>query len=222
MSFVEHHFVTGAETPLYRALLYDYIVGSNGVFLRSQREGLEVTLPVQPCVIRGLAEVEPMVQFAYRPVPAALMQYVLDCAQAAHDEEGRLLEILFHLSWDLDHWELTVPEQRQTTASVVPLDDGPQSSYAKALIELHSHHDMPAFFSGTDDHDEQGFRIYAVLGRISSRPELLVRVGCQGVHMIIPASLIFDLPEGTIDASLARHDDEEEEQDREGEEEEHE
>jgi hypothetical protein len=36
---------------------------------------------------------------------------------------------------------------------------------------------MKAFFSGTDDADEQGFRLYGVLGSIFERPTFMLRVG---------------------------------------------
>ncbi len=214
MSFVEYHFVTQPPLPPYRSALYDYLVGANGVFLRSRREGLEVVLPVAPAEIRGLVPVEPTVVFTYPRVPAALVQYILDQALAAHDSQGRSVEMLFHLTFRRDHWILSIPEQIQTAASVTLLDDGPSSSHATALIEVHSHHDMHAFFSHTDDRDERiGFRINAVLGRIFTRPEVLVRVNCEGIHQILPATHVFDLPETIIDASLTWTDEGEEEPD---------
>jgi hypothetical protein len=125
---------------------------------------------------------------------------MLDEALGAHDGEGRPVESLFHLEWR-GYWHLTIPKQRRTASTVIPFDDGATSSYASALIELHSHHDMRAFFSSTDDRDETGFRVYAVIGRIFTCPELLVRIGCEGVHWIVPATEIFDLPQTIIDAA---------------------
>ena len=202
MNFVEHHLITGGGLPPYSASLYDYLVGANGVFLRSRREGLEVILPVTLCEIRGLARVTPLVRLTHPRVPASLVQDMLEEARCAWDAEGRPVEMLFHLSFWQDHWQLSVPEQEQTPTSVLPLVDGPGSSYATALIDLHSHHEMGAFFSSTDNRDEmKGFRIYAVLGRISSRPELLVRAGCEGAFLVIPATHIFELPDGVVDAA---------------------
>jgi hypothetical protein len=39
----------------------------------------------------------------------------------------------------------------------------------KSFIEVHSHH-HESFFQQTDDKDEQGFRLYGVLGTIFNRP----------------------------------------------------
>ncbi len=39
---------------------------------------------------------------------------------------------------------------------------------------------MPAFWSATDNHDEQGIRLYGVMGRLDSVPEMKLRVGVCG------------------------------------------
>ena len=44
-------------------------------------------------------------------------------------------------------------------------------------MDIHSHNNMNAFFSRTDDRDEKAARVYAVVGRISSFfPEIKVRI----------------------------------------------
>src|SRR5439155_12507382 len=51
-----------------------------------------------------------------------------------------------------------------------------------AIVEVHSHHAMRAYFSATDDRDETGRRIYGVLGRLDGpQPEIALRVasGCN-------------------------------------------
>lgn len=117
MNLVEHHLVTGSELPRYSASLYDYLVGGNGVFLRSSREGLEVILPVSLCEIRGLAPIEPFVRLAYPRVPASLVQEMHEYALSARDAEDRPVEMLFHLEWWQDHWRLNIPDQEQTTCA---------------------------------------------------------------------------------------------------------
>ncbi len=57
-----------------------------------------------------------------------------------------------------------------------------------ALVEVHSHHALPAYFSGTDDRDETARRVYGVLGRLDTpSPELALRVatGCRP-HAVEP------------------------------------
>ena len=52
---------------------------------------------------------------------------------------------------------------------------------AGVVAEFHSHGTSRAFFSKTDDRDEQGFRIYGVARRLdATEPELSLRVGVYG------------------------------------------
>ncbi len=51
-----------------------------------------------------------------------------------------------------------------------------------ALVEVHSHHAMGAYFSATDDPDETARRVYGIMGRLDSPlPEIALRVatGCK-------------------------------------------
>ncbi len=85
-----------------------------------------------------------------------------------------------------------------TPGSVHPLDpDDP--ACAQALCELHSHNTMPAIFSATDDAEESfGFRIYAVIGKVDTAPEIRVRIGVYGHLLEIPPEWVFDLPDAFL------------------------
>ena len=64
------------------------------------------------------------------------------------------------------------------------------------VAEFHSHGSLPAFFSATDDRDEQGFRIYGVTGRLDTvEPELSLRVGVYGHFAPLEWSRVFDGPD---------------------------
>jgi PRTRC genetic system protein A len=109
-------------------------------------------------------------------------------------------EVLFHLLYDTSErkWTLVTPEQIQTEMSVKPVDDSPASSYAQAVIEVHSHHRMSAFFSEQDDRDEQGFRLYGVIGNLNKEgncPSLRLRAGVYGSFHEVPAEWVFEMPD---------------------------
>jgi hypothetical protein len=53
---------------------------------------------------------------------------------------------------------------------------------------------MAAFFSPTDDRDEGGFRFYAVIGRLLTRPELRLRLGMYGDFWEVPVTALFTDP----------------------------
>ena len=63
------------------------------------------------------------------------------------------------------------------------------------VAEFHSHGRHRAFFSATDDRDEQGFRVYGVVGCLDApEPELALRVGIYGHFSPLSWSQVFDGP----------------------------
>jgi len=185
--------------------LYNYAFASNGVFVEARRPGLEICAQLAPCEIRGLLPVEEKFTLAYPRVPDFYLDAMLDLSVSACIQKGKHVEALFHLIWNEpeNRWRLDQPEQIATSGSVRPTQDGEGSSYQLALIEVHSHHSMGAFFSSADDADEQGFRIYGVLGNIFSEPKIRVRVGCFGHFWELPAEIFFDMPKSIQDARLS-------------------
>lgn len=195
--------------PMKEGMLYEYILASNGVFLHARRTGLEVMLqvaaPWSPALcVRGLQPAQAVIECDYPKVPLNLTRRMLELSREARDGDGHTVEKLFHLVWleTESRWLLVVPEQEQTATSVKPVGQstGPGSSYDRAFIEVHSHHNMSAFFSGTDDKDEQGFRIYGVFGTIFNRPIMRLRIGVYGQFWEVPANDFFDLGEEIQDA----------------------
>ena len=187
--------------PPIAAALYEYVMAGNGIFIRGARREFQAQFCIQPCTVRGLVELGPSLELNTPHVPREMISEMLRRACAARDRQGRPCEIVFHLEFsESGVWQCHVPEQNQSPMRAKPSDDSPTSSYARACIELHSHVDMHASFSSLDDQDEQGFRIYAVLGCISTTPVLRVRVGLYGYRHDIPAKWIFDLPPGIGDA----------------------
>jgi hypothetical protein len=100
-----------------------------------------------------------------------------------------------------DTWHLAIPPQRQSAGSVV-VETEPPPDYpaSEVLLELHSHHTMTAYFSRTDDADEQGFRLYAVLGTIDQQPSVRLRVGVYGSFWELPITTVFEPLPGVVDA----------------------
>lgn len=190
----------GPESP---SVLYDYIFGADGVYIHASKPDLEATVLVSPAYIAGLAPVPEGASFDLPRVPAKYVASMLYLAREACIKEGSPIEALFYLIWleDEQRWRLDQPEQIRAHSSVRPVNEDEGSGYRLASIEVHSHHQMEAFFSGTDDNDEQGFRIYGVIGEIFSQPKLRVRVGCFGHFLEIPADQIFEMPAGIEDAN---------------------
>ncbi|HEY0005940.1 MAG TPA: Mov34/MPN/PAD-1 family protein [Pyrinomonadaceae bacterium] len=179
-----------------RAQLFEFILAAGGVYVRGHRDLMAATFCIGYCEVKGLPEVEEELRFDFERVPREHLEWML-----MHARREALVdrEILFHLCMEKDTWAVTIPPQKQSVASCEPLDDGPDSSHTRALIDVHSHHRMRARFSSVDDAAEQGFRIYAVMGNVLKEPEIRVRVGLYGYFWEIPASWVFEMPDGLVD-----------------------
>ena len=85
-------------------------------------------------------------------------------------------------------WRVSVPKQ-QASAGRVSYRGGSEPTI---VLDLHSHHEMDAYFSSTDNRDEQGCRFYAVIGCIYSRPEIRLRLGLFGDFIELEPALLFE------------------------------
>jgi PRTRC genetic system protein A len=192
---IGHVFAEQGE-PAPVGQLYDFIMAANGVFVRAARAEFEVCNLIGRCEVRGLSRLDERFDFNLPRVPEDLVAAMLE--EAA--EEGRRgLEVLFHLLFEAGEWALWTPTQEQSHARCKATEDGDGSTHQRAVIEVHSHHSMPARFSGTDDADETGFRLYAVVGNLFERPEITLRVGVYGYMKEMPARRVFEMPAGLRD-----------------------
>ena len=149
---------------------YDYVLGSGGVYVQSQNANLAARVPVAPAKVRGLAPATEKVQLTHGPIPAGLFELGLRWLQETPGTER-----FFAVRWDGDAYRVVVPEQTGTASSLT------YRPPAGVVAEFHSHGKTRAFFSATDDRDEQGFHIYGVVGKLDTPwPELRLRVGVYG------------------------------------------
>ncbi|MDT8306615.1 MAG: Mov34/MPN/PAD-1 family protein, partial [Anaerolineae bacterium] len=134
-------------------------------------------------------------------IPGRLLAAVLADARQARRPDNVLNERLYHFYHDGGRVRVVKPPQRATPASVVAAE----SDSTGLLLDLHSHGHMSAFWSSTDDGDEQGFRAYGVIGRLDERPEIRLRLGVYGVWFPLPASELFADIGGFVDAYARKH-----------------
>ena len=163
---------------------FDYVLGSGGLYVQSQGAHLTVRVLVAPYEVRGLAPVSEIVELAHGPIPAGLFELGLRWLREDPDTER-----LFAVRWDGRDYRPVVPEQEGTASSLT------YRPPAGVMAEFHSHGSSRAFFSKTDDGDEQGFRIYGVVGHLDTdRPELSLRVGIYGHFAPVDWPQVFDGP----------------------------
>ena len=164
---------------------FDYVLGAGGLYVQSRSTHLTARVLVAPCDVRGLAPVTEKVQLAHGPIPSQLFEVGLRWFQDDPDTER-----LFAVRWDGRSYRLVVPPQAGTATTIAYVPP------AGVVAEFHSHGTSPSFFSATDDQDEQGFRVYGVVGRLDAlQPVLSLRVGVYGHFAPVEWSQAFDGPE---------------------------
>lgn len=100
---------------------------------------------------------------------------------------NREREIYLAITWD-GEYHLRSPRQQGNAVGVT------FTKLPNTVVELHSHSGMGAFFSHTDDLDEQGFAIYGVVGELDRLiPDVILRVGVYGYFYPLQWKDIFAL-----------------------------
>jgi PRTRC genetic system protein A len=182
-NLIQHQIYRGTPIPL-AAQAYDYLLAGNGVFKRAQSPHICAQIPVGPARVAGLPGL--VVELAVRPgrIPDRLLYTVLaDARRYAYQHR----EQMYQFRIERTAVRLIKPDQRAGSGTVVYQAD----SGAAIVCDLHSHHTMRAFFSHTDDADEQGFRFYAVIGDLLGRPAIKLRLGMYGDFLPLPVTALF-------------------------------
>jgi len=162
-------------------VFYDYILAAGGVYLRAKNAHLAMTVCIAPGEIRGLAPLNENIQLLHGKIPLRLLNLALSVLIAKPDIEQYLAII-----WD-GSYSLKAPSQQATAISVT------YETLPDTVLEIHSHTGgVPAHFSPIDDHDEQRFCLYAVVGDLRNLfPTVELRLGIYGYFMPLNQSEVF-------------------------------
>jgi hypothetical protein len=176
-------YLTNSLTGLQgeAGVFYDYILAGNGLFLQAKNAHLAATICIAPQVVRGLAPLEEDIQLLHGKIPMYFLNLALSVLCIKLDIEQYLA-----LTWQ-DNYSLGVPSQSQTAASVT------YETLPGTILDIHSHvGGVPPHFSGIDDHDEQGFCLYAVAGDLRSLfPTVNIRIGVYGYFLPLKKEDVF-------------------------------
>ena len=164
-----------------KGIYYNYILAANGLFIEASSPILAARVPVAECEVRGLAPMKPKIALTYGSIPQHFFDQALDAFLAAPDRE-RYVAVTAAAGY-----HFYTPVQDEGDASVVyEVGDS-------VVLDIHSHAHMPAFFSHqTDDKDETGLKLYAVVGRLNAMPVVKLRVGVYGYFHSLAWRDVFD------------------------------
>ena len=149
---------------------YDYVMAGNGLFIQAENASLTARIRLAETCVRGLAPAREKLRLAHGTIPAELLVAGVLWMQKTPETER-----YFCIAWEGDEYRLRIPAQQGQGASVR------YAAVTGAVAEFHSHARYPAYFSHTDDADEQGFKIYGVIGRLDQeKPQMALRLGVYG------------------------------------------
>jgi PRTRC genetic system protein A len=182
--------------PMAPDLAYQYVVAGNGLFIRAEDSRMEALVPVALTFVHGLEIVEPYARLKLPRVAAGFLAAVLESARRHLPNEAMYQFIYAPTRGAVSPWKCCMPEA-QASAGAIHYDGDPE-----AVVDLHSHGLAAAFFSDTDDGDEQGLRFYVVVGEVNRSivdlegkpPQIAARVGVYGHRWNVPVETIFDGP----------------------------
>jgi PRTRC genetic system protein A len=160
-----------------------FIWAGNGIFRSVTRQEFKAVVCHREVHTPGLPEFEQEFKLLVPPVPHTKVKAIIKQIQQEPN-----LEQLFYLYWRGDRWEVLYPEQECTPSTCIAGD----RFLEPAVIEIHSHGAARAFFSGTDDLEENGCRISTVIGKSNSQLEIVSRVCVHGLFLPIPSNLIYE------------------------------
>jgi len=169
-----------------RGLAYEYVLASNGLFVRGEKLGpggvplLRATVLVTEASVRGLAPLEASLELPQGKAPEFCWHTFLAVAARLAPQE-----VYGAVCWHgADHLE--VPAQTAGGAHIE------YSAVPDTVVDVHSHGHMGAWFSGTDDADDTGFWVSIVVGRFDQLiHEVEARVSLYGHHARLYVGDIF-------------------------------
>jgi PRTRC genetic system protein A len=160
-----------------------FIWAGNGIFRSVTRQEFKAVVYHREVHTPGLPGLKQEFKLFVPPVPQKKVKAIIERIQQEPD-----LEQLFYLYWRGDRWEVLYPEQECTPSTCIAGDRFPEP----AVIEIHSHGAARAFFSGTDDFEEDGCRISTVIGKSNGQLEIVSRVCVHGLFLPISSNLIYE------------------------------
>jgi PRTRC genetic system protein A len=138
-----------------RGSAYTYVLAGDGLWLEADNGILKARACLAPVPVRGLPPAESLLELRHGRISAHLLSLAVAAFSARAD-----LEAYAAIAWDGQSYRLVFPPQEGSCGAVT------YEPVPGTVVGLHSHGRMGAFFSGTDDRDDQGFLVSVVVGKL--------------------------------------------------------
>jgi len=162
---------------LEKGVLYN---GSNGTYRYADNQMYSAVIKV-PTPYGGDELQEQIVSIKLPKIPYSMFDKIYEFFKYIYKKHKAEVAVLLWYNFNTKEWETEVPKQTVGGGSVNYTRD---EEWANDMIQkgficvgtIHSHCEMSAFHSGTDDHDEYNFDgVHITIGKVLSGPEFAQR-----------------------------------------------
>lgn len=204
MMELENGFPLAIGIPDEPQSLITYCVCSDGIYI--QKKVAKGYVVVKQELVPGITKGVEKIAIMPRKVPMSIFWETLRFFQYVEEHFGNVqmeAHVLIGYDYEKDEFILYVPKQQVGAASVTydPNDFYTDHPGCYIVMDIHSHTSkMGAFFSGTDDHDDNRDRYSGVFGKINqkdvfgrSNPEFKIRFSSMGKRTEFKVEDLFEL-----------------------------
>lgn len=184
---------TLAFFPDTQGNLYKRIVSPLGVCVEKVS-----TLPF------GEANVKLGMNFKLPKLPLMLLAQVVSFFRDICTDTRDEVFVRIYMNKETQEYKIVCPKQTVTATSVdYKIEDETLETDYEAIMDIHSHDTMGAFFSGTDDKDERTpGRLYMVLGKLDTHAiEYKLRTFVDG-HVEVDFFEVWERPNVTVESEI--------------------
>jgi PRTRC genetic system protein A len=157
---------------------YSFGVFGNGLFEKESIKKIgEFVTQVNSAVLPGIEKAQESFTFGsdFKKIPIGVLVGLIEFYRKVMKTISSEVMVMVVFDELIDDYKFIVPKQNVSGASV-KYEHVVFEPHESFIISSHSHVNMPAFFSGTDDLDEKKAMLYGVIGKLSQElPEVKFR-----------------------------------------------
>jgi PRTRC genetic system protein A len=197
--FVKHHVGVPADEDLIDG--NNYVIGEDGMYLIVKNKiGKFVTRANKIPFVTSTPR-EGFQMNLERKIPYDFLLQTIAFFKQVIKDRGNAEAMIQVLQNPDGEYFIHVADQEVSGASVKFKRDAEFEKANLLVLDIHSHNNMGAFWSGTDNHDEKEARMYGVIGSLRSDwPQMKFRVGNgSGGFIDLEQYDVFETPDVAVE-----------------------